>query len=124
MTAAGSRRGSPLHCRSSSPSCCRTPSITDSPRAGAAGASSSPSNNDGEELSIDVVDDGHGLDPTFRIESATGLGLSIVRTLVTTELNGTIAMRPAKPVDLEGVGLESHGGDRQGTVVQLVVPLK
>ena len=32
-------------------------------------------NNDGEELSIDVVDDGHGLDPTFRIESATGLGL-------------------------------------------------
>jgi hypothetical protein len=32
-------------------------------------------------------------------------------------------MRPAKPVDLEGVGLEAHGGDRQGTVVQLVVPL-
>jgi two-component sensor histidine kinase len=80
-------------------------------------------NNDGEELSIDVIDDGHGLDPTFRVESATGLGLSIVRTLVTTELNGTIAMRPAKPVDLEGVGLEPHGGDRQGTVVQLVVPL-
>ena len=79
-------------------------------------------NNDGEELSIDVVDDGHGLDPTFRIESATGLGLSIVRTLVTTELNGTIAMRPAKPVDLESVGL--HGGDRQGTVIQLTVPLK
>ena len=72
---------------------------------------------------IDVIDDGHGLDPTFSIESATGLGLSIVRTLVTTELNGTIAMRPAKPVDLEGVGLEAHGGDRQGTVVQLVVPL-
>ena len=81
-------------------------------------------NNDGEELSIDVVDDGHGLEPTFRIESATGLGLSIVRTLVTTELNGTIAMRPAKPVDLEGVGLDPHGGDRQGTVVQLTVPLK
>ena len=37
---------------------------------------------------IDVIDDGHGLDPTFSIESATGLGLSIVRTLVTTELNG------------------------------------
>ncbi len=81
-------------------------------------------NNDGEELSIDVIDDGHGLDPTFRIESATGLGLSIVRTLVTTELNGTIAMRPAKPVDLEGVGLDPHGGDRQGTVVQLTVPFK
>jgi two-component sensor histidine kinase len=79
--------------------------------------------NDGEELSIDVVDDGKGLEPTFKIEAATGLGLSIVRTLVTTELNGTIAMRPAKPVDLETVGLEPHGGDRQGTVVQLTVPL-
>jgi two-component sensor histidine kinase len=79
--------------------------------------------NDGEELSIDVVDDGRGLDPSFKIEAATGLGLSIVRTLVTTELNGTITMRPAKPVDLETVGLESHGGDRQGTVVQLTVPL-
>jgi two-component sensor histidine kinase len=80
--------------------------------------------NDGEELSIDVIDDGRGLEPSFTIESATGLGLSIVRTLVTTELNGTITMRPAKPVDLEIVGLEAHGGDRQGTVVQLVVPLK
>ncbi|WP_116999172.1 sensor histidine kinase [Desertimonas flava] len=79
--------------------------------------------NDGDELSIDVVDDGKGLDPSFKIEAATGLGLSIVRTLVTTELNGTITMRPAKPVDLESVGLEAHGGDRQGTVVQLVVPL-
>ncbi len=80
--------------------------------------------NDGDELSIDVVDDGKGLDPSFKVEAATGLGLSIVRTLVTTELNGTITMRPAKPVDLEIVGLEPHGGDRQGTVVQLVVPLK
>jgi len=79
--------------------------------------------NDGEELSIDVVDDGTGLDPAFKIESATGLGLSIVRTLVTTELNGTITMRPAKPVDLESVGLVAHDSDRQGTVVQLVVPL-
>ncbi len=79
--------------------------------------------NDGEELSVEVVDDGLGLDPSFKIESATGLGLSIVRTLVTTELNGSITMRPAKPVDLESAGLEAHGGDRQGTVVQLVVPL-
>jgi len=79
--------------------------------------------NDGDELSIDVIDDGRGLEPSFKVESATGLGLSIVRTLVTTELNGSITMRPAKPVDLESVGLESHGGERQGTVVQLVVPL-
>ena len=81
---------------------------------------SSSLSNDGDELSIDVVDDGRGLDPSSRSRQATGLGLSIVRTLVTTELDGTITMRPAKPVDLEIVGLEPHGGDRQGTVVQLV----
>ena len=55
--------------------------------------------------------------PGVRIESATGLGLSIVRTLVTTELNGTITMRPAKPVDLEIAGLERPrrrpSGDRR-----------
>ena len=33
-----------------------------------------------------VVDDGRGVAPTFRLDDATGLGLSIVRTLVTTEL--------------------------------------
>ena len=36
-----------------------------------------------------------GSSPAFDLDTATGLGLSIVRTLVTTELNGTIAMRPA-----------------------------
>ena len=35
-TAGGSRRTSPRRCRSCSPSCCRTPSITGSPRAGGA----------------------------------------------------------------------------------------
>ncbi len=81
-------------------------------------------NNDGEELSIDVVDDGHGLDPTFRIESATGLGLSIVRTLVTTELNGTIAMRPAKPVDLEASASNPTAATAKAPSIQLTVPLK
>ena len=79
--------------------------------------------NDGEELAIDVVDDGTGLDPHFTLESATGLGLSIVRTLVTTELNGAITMQNAKPADLEAVGLEPHGADQKGTLVQMVVPL-
>ena len=35
----------------------------------------------------------------FRLEDATGLGLSIVRTLVTTELDGSISMRPLTAVD-------------------------
>jgi len=79
--------------------------------------------NDGEELAVDVIDDGKGIDPAFTLESATGLGLSIVRTLVTTELNGTITMQNAKPIDLEAVGLEPRGVDQQGTLVQMVVPL-
>ena len=45
--------------------------------------------------SIEVVDDGRGLEAGFDLDAATGLGLSIVRTLVTTELNGQISMRPA-----------------------------
>ena len=44
-----------------------------------------------------VSDDGVGLPEGFRIEDVTGLGLSIVRTLVTSELLGTIEMRDAAP---------------------------
>ena len=79
--------------------------------------------NDGERLQIEVVDDGRGLEPGFDVDSATSLGLSIVRTLVTTELNGQISMRPATADDLRQVGLAEHGGDH-GTVVRLVVPLR
>ena len=57
-----------------------------------------------------MTDDGAGLPPGFSIESSTGLGLSIVRTLVETELNGTITMHKS-------------GGPGSGTVVQLHVPV-
>ncbi len=73
-------------------------------------------------LHIRVINDGWGLDPMFELNKATGLGLSIVRTLVTTELDGTIAMRPGQPEDFLAVGL----GDRPkgaGTVVDLAVPV-
>jgi two-component sensor histidine kinase len=63
--------------------------------------------NDGRWLSLRVVDRGVGLPPDFRIESATGLGLSIVRSLVLTQIGGTLDMR-------------SEGG---GTVVEVRVPL-
>jgi two-component sensor histidine kinase len=64
--------------------------------------------NLGNRLDLAVADDGRGVDTGFRLEDATGLGLSIVRTLVTTELNGTITMRPNPP---------------RGTLVELSVPL-
>ena len=41
---------------------------------------------------VRVIDDGVGLPDGFSVDAATGLGLSIVRTLVTTELHGTIDM--------------------------------
>ena len=68
--------------------------------------------NDGRSVTVLLRDDGVGLPEGFDLEASTGLGLSIVRTLVTTELGGTISMRRGR-------------GDatRPGTVVELVVPL-
>lgn len=74
-----------------------------------------------DHIDIRVINDGRGLDPRFELNKATGLGLSIVRTLVTTELAGTISMRPGVPEDFEAVGLgEKPKGT--GTVVDLTVP--
>lgn len=61
--------------------------------------------NDAAELSIDVRDNGVGLPADFSLSTSRSLGLSIVRTLVTTELGGAIAFR-----------------SDDGTVVQLRVP--
>jgi len=73
-------------------------------------------------LAIRVVDNGRGIPAEFDLGSAKGLGLSIVRTLVTTELDGTIDMRPATPADLAEVGLSVVNG-HPGTVIELTVPL-
>ena len=75
-----------------------------------------------DQLNIRVINDGRGLDSQFELNKATGLGLSIVRTLVTTELAGTIVMRAGMPDDFEAAGL----GDQPkgaGTVVDLTVPI-
>jgi signal transduction histidine kinase len=74
----------------------------------------------GGQLHIEVVDNGRGVDPGFELDGTTGLGLSIVRTLVTTELNGTIVMRPAEQSDHERVGFGATNA--RGTVVDLTVP--
>jgi len=66
--------------------------------------------NDGRDLLVRVVDDGVGLPEGFSVTSAKGLGLSIVRALVTSDLEGTIDM--FEPLD-----------GRPGTVVELRVPL-
>ena len=73
-------------------------------------------------LTIRVVDNGRGVDPAFDIDHAKGLGLSIVRTLVTTELNGTIDIRPATSDDLAGAGLGDGYNRQHGTVIELCVP--
>jgi two-component sensor histidine kinase len=75
-----------------------------------------------DQLNIRVINDGRGLDSNFELNKATGLGLSIVRTLVTTELAGTIVMRAGIPEDFAAAGL----GDQPkgaGTVVDLTVPI-
>jgi two-component sensor histidine kinase len=65
--------------------------------------------NDGHELQALVRDEGVGLPEGFRIEDATGLGLSIVRSLVTSQMEGSIEMRA--------------GDDGTGSVVDVRVPL-
>ncbi|MFK8026191.1 MAG: sensor histidine kinase [Ilumatobacter sp.] len=77
--------------------------------------------HDGRSLALRVVDNGRGVAPDFDLDRANGLGLSIVRTLVTTELNGTISMRPATPDDLAEVSISSGGTRQTGTVVELRV---
>ncbi len=78
--------------------------------------------HDEHEIRLAVIDNGRGVDPSHTIETATGLGLSIVRTLVTTELNGTIEMRPLTAA--EAATLWSTTGDwTTGTIVELAVPV-
>ncbi|HEX6236405.1 MAG TPA: histidine kinase N-terminal domain-containing protein [Acidimicrobiales bacterium] len=67
----------------------------------------------GRRLRMRVTDDGVGLPQGFRLGSSRGLGLSIVRALVTSELSGEIAVAPG-----------GGEGDRPGTEVSLVVPVR
>jgi two-component sensor histidine kinase len=61
---------------------------------------------DDGELLVEVRDNGTGLPDGFSIEDTSSLGLSIVRDLVTTQLEGRIAM-----------------SSDQGTVVDVVLPI-
>ncbi len=63
----------------------------------------------GNRVRVTVRDDGAGLPEGFSLDGPTGLGLSIVRTLVEQELFGTITMR--------------RRDDGEGTEVVVDVPL-
>ncbi len=84
------------------------------PRRGEPGHVLLELDNDGSELTVRVTDDGVGLPAGFSMDASTGLGISIVRTLVTTELGGTIAFGP---------GTRQGPAPGPGTTVELRVPL-
>jgi two-component sensor histidine kinase len=92
------------------------------PEGSAGGAVMVVLSHDEDELQIQVVNNGIALSSDFDFAKATGLGLSIVRTLVTTELAGTIEMRQATQADgaSSGVAMTKDG---QGTVVELRLPV-
>jgi len=66
----------------------------------------------GSELVVAVRDDGHGLPEGFDIEKTTSLGLSIVRDLVASQLEGRISMEEVPAAE---------GG---GTRVVISVPVR
>ncbi len=72
--------------------------------------------DDGRELTMRVSDDGVGLPVAFDLDQSPGLGLSIVRSLVTSQLDGTIHLQ-------RGDGSGSGDGVGPGTVVEVRVPI-
>jgi two-component sensor histidine kinase len=58
-----------------------------------------------DRLHVEVLDDGVGLPAEFDQAGAGSLGLSIVRTLVETELGGTLQLGPAPGAGRRGVRL-------------------
>ncbi len=62
-------------------------------------------------VTIQVLDDGVGLPEGFSLDNATGLGLSIVRTLVEHELEGSIT-------------LANRTDGQRGTLVSVTTPLQ
>ena len=70
--------------------------------------------NDERALCVEVRDDGQGLPEGFDIENTASLGLSIVRDLVVSQLEGTIAM--------EAIPLAEGGGTRVAISVPVRAP--
>jgi two-component sensor histidine kinase len=77
--------------------------------------------HDDSTLWVTVVDDGIGVPEDFSVDRASSLGLTIVRTLVTTELGGRITIRPGIPEDHKRASMEPPD-QGTGTTVVLEVP--
>ncbi len=78
--------------------------------------------HDDQELVVRVVDDGVGVPGGFSAADAQSLGLTIVRTLVTTELGGQIELGPGTPEDHARARLRPVPPDT-GTTVLVRVPI-
>jgi two-component sensor histidine kinase len=65
-----------------------------------------------DQLAVAVRDDGAGLPPGFDLDRSPGLGLSIVRTLVNSELGGSLRMR------------DRRDDGAEGTLVEVRIPLR
>lgn len=72
----------------------------------------------GDELSVEIADTGVGLPTDFSLDS-TGLGLTIVRTLVESELRGSLHHRTGQRVDPES----GHKNGRAENIFAVRVPL-
>lgn len=68
--------------------------------------------NSGSMLDVQVTDNGQGVDRDFAVDDQTGLGLTIVRTLVESDLGGAITIERG-----------SGSAPMVGTIVKLRVPL-
>jgi two-component sensor histidine kinase len=78
--------------------------------------------HDDRLLTVKVIDDGLGVPDDFSIDHAPGLGLTIVRTLVSTELAGTITITAATAADHQRASLAPPDQGR-GTTVVVEVPM-
>ena len=77
------------------------------------------------QLSVTVSDNGVGLPPDFDLSTSSSLGLQIVRTLVLTELGGTLEVAPRPgggtrvmvvlPLDEALAAEKTHGSATDGT---------
>jgi two-component sensor histidine kinase len=73
-------------------------------------------------LTVAVIDDGLGVPEDFSLDQGSSLGLTIVRTLVSTELGGTLTISQAMPSDHQRASL-APPDQGTGTVAVVEVPL-
>jgi two-component sensor histidine kinase len=71
-------------------------------------------------LEISVTDNGRGLPEGFDLNTSDRLGLQIVRTLVTAELDGALQMRERAVGGTEVVLQVPRGGNRSSARIPVV----